>query len=298
MTFKAFFKATQMTEMTALVLAPLSVGMIESFYKYDMMPFGRLALIAVLVWLGLLILNLLKILAFNRHDDWFKAVKSIAGLEQLNVSANTIRLLTGALVAVLAFGLYLLVDMTKIEVLIPVGIAMIFGVLYVTGPKPLWQTPLSEIVFCFGLGYVVPVFVTYSCAYNEIMMPVTFWIEMLWVCLPLVFALALIQFACNSVLIEYNPNWMTMVNIMGKKRTEQTLEVAIFLVCLLPTIAIYLKNAPWTIIGLWIMYPKLRLNVQLYQTTPYREERIHAMIQNAEIIIVFQVLLYAMGMFF
>lgn len=296
MDLKSLFKVMQLKEMSLILLAPIALGGVESFYKFDVINIPLLIYTAVIVFLLGIVISAFHTLSLYRHKVLFE-LESVKGIsESINVSTiRKISYISLALAIILAIGL---IKMTKIDVIFPFAITIILFILYDLGPKPLWKTSLDEVVYSFGIGFLLSSFVTYSQVYFEVSNLFVFYVLMLWVSLPIVLGLACMKFVYNEQLSKHDTDFDTLASIMGEDKTFMVMEVATGLACLMPCIAIYLNDMPWTELFIWLMYPKLVWNLRNYKEEKALNKKLYYIRENTVIIVVFQLLLTIFGIFF
>lgn len=296
MEIKSLLKITQVKSIITILLAPIFLGAVESFYKFDLINIPLFLYTALIVILAGIAVNSYHVLSLYKHK-WFFELEMIKGIKT-QIPLKLVRILAVSTLSIAILMVVILYQFTTLGVIFPFALALLIFFLYAVGPKPLWQTSLNELVYSFGVGYFVTVFITYSQVYFEVTNILSFYILILWVSLPVVLALACMQFVYNQKLAEYNDKMTTMATMMGFNTTFMVMEIATGLACLLPCIAIYLNDMPWTVIFIWLMYPKLVINLRKYLQTTQTDLQMYYVRQNVYIIIVFQLLLTIFGIFF
>ena len=296
MNIKSIIKVLQLKSLFFIMLAPLSIGAVASFYKFDLINIPLFLYTACIIFLASIATNAFHILSLYKHR-WFSELELIKGIKE-QIPFNTIRTIGISSLILTGLLLMILVQWTTLSVIFPLVIALCLFILFSIGPKPLWQTPLNEVIFSFSIGYLLTSFTTYTQVYFEVTNIFSFYLLMLWVSLPLILALACFQFVYNQKLSQYDNKLLTMSNIMGYQGTFFVMEIATILACVLPCLAIYLNYIPWTISLIWIMYPKMVINLRKYEKSTNIDQKMSYIQQNAMIIVVYQVLLTVFGIFF
>lgn len=295
MDIKLLLKMTKLNQLIYLAL-PILMSYIYSLYQYDNINWGISFLLAISLITFVLGVNLLKELTLYRQADGKSAEqKTLIGREKINLSV--LRYFIIGFFA-LSLALFLLVSLLTSWNLLLLGIIpAILGSLYATGKKPLFQTAFAEVIVSFGCGFVIPLLMVYGNVYREQSSLIAFLAEMFWVSLPFIFSFAMIQLAYHSVLAQQEEN-QTMAGIMGRHATNGLIEAMVILSFVLPSLSIYLNYAPGAMILIWLLFPKVWMDTKKFVQQKQQADELSLVRVNAEIIMIFQILLYTLGIFF
>lgn len=292
MKIKTIMQAIKMKLLILLLASPISLGAIEAFYKFDIINIPLLFYVSIILFLGGIGLNSLHILSINKQNHNDEQLFNCEYTEQISI--NIMRLLGYGGIVLSSIMTIILASMTTMNILYLYLVLLIIFLLYLIGYKSLWKTSLNEVIFSFGIGYLLSAFVTYTQVYMEVTNVFSFYVFMLWVSFPIVLSLACIQFVYNQKFITIQ----TMTHLMGQKLTFIVMEVSTLLSCLIPCISTYLNDSPWTVVFIWLMYPKMIINLKKYESVKQNDLKLYYIKENAIIVVSFLLLLTIFGVFF
>lgn len=295
MDIKVFFKMTKLNQLVYILL-PIVMSYIYSLYQYDNINWGISFLIALSILLFILGINLMKEMTLYRHADG-KREEMQTTVGKYNVNRSTLRYLILGFIGASIVLILLAGGLTNWLIVLMACVPALVGILYATGKKPLFATPLAELIVSFGCGFAVLMLMVYGNVYQEQSSIIAFLTEIFWVSLPFDFSFAMIQLAHNSVASQKQPN-LTMAGVMGRHATNGVIEFAVILSFVLPSLSIYLKYAPGAMILIWLVFPKIWLDVKKFVRQKDQASELGEIQVSAEIIMIFQVLLYTLGIFF
>lgn len=295
MNVKLFVKLTKMNQL-AYILLPILMGYIYSLYQYDNISWGLSFILVVAILLFMLGIQLMKELTIYRNAD--PSTEKNTSIGRYCVDVSKVRLMIMSFISVSGLLMVLLAWLTRWEFLIIAAIPFLLGILYVTGKHPLYETPLSELIASFGCGFAIPLLLIYVNVYEEQTSWIAFLIEVLWISLPFIFAFAMIKLSHDSVVAQKDESNITLAGVMGRHTTDGVIEFATVLSFILPSISIYLNYAPGVMILVWLMFPKIWMDIKQFSRQKNQAPELPLIHVGAEMIMIFQVLLYTLGIFF
>lgn len=296
MDVKRFFRLTQF-KYIALVLLPLIFGGVYSLYKFDSLHWGVSTIFFLALPIFLMGVNLLKELTIYRYADTDEKMEE-THVVQWDIDLDKLRrfMWIFLVMGILLMGLSALIS--DVKAFIFIGIIIILSILYVIGPKPIMNTFLSEVIFSFGLGFLVPLTMIYMNTYYEQLSMLDFIMEILWVTLPFVLLYQLFMFGYHLGQIQQGKCEQTLTAYMTVSVTEGVMELLLFLAFLLPFFSIYLDYVSWTILLVWIIFPKLWLDMKKFESENNKAKYFPYIREIVVVATEFQILLYTLGLFF
>lgn len=295
MNIKLFVKLTKMNQL-AYILLPILMGYIYSLYQYDSIHWGVSFLLVIAMISFILGIQLMKELTIYRNANAATESETMIGRYQMDIAK--IRVLIMSFMATSGVLMLLITLLTHWEFLLLAIIPFVLGIFYVTGRRPLYKTPLAELISSFGCGFSVPLLLIYANVYEEQTSWLSFLIEVFWISLPFIFSFAMIQLAHDSVAAQKDESNITLAGIMGRHTTDGVIEFATILSFIFPSISIYFNYAPGVMILMWLMFPKIWMDIKQFIRQKQQAKELPLIHVGAEMIMIFQVLLYMLGVFF
>lgn len=296
MELKRLIRLTQLKQMNYIIFA-IIFGIIYSLYKFDCVHWGLMFLFVVIVLSAMLGMNLLKELMVYRYADSDEEIQKTK-IERLHIDLDKLRRIMWISfgISVVLMALVVLLSTWQVGIFFVIG--AVLGILYVCGRHAIVYSPLNEIILSFGLGFYVPLMTIYINTYFEQLFMFDFIMEILWVTLPLVLSMMILMFGYNLVEKEKGSQRKTLVAFMTKSVTMGVMELMLFLSFVLPLFSIYLDYAPWTMILMWIIFPKLWMNLRRFENQKSQIGLFPYVREITTVTMVFQILLYTLGLFF
>lgn len=278
-------------------LAPILFGAIYALYQYDNVYWGRSFIFAFAVVCFFLFLNLLAALSqFHLAEDEQSQEKTL--IRQLHINVDSLRRFLFILLGLSSLALLSLGFLSSWTfVALAVGGALL-AIFYVYGPRAWKNSVLSEFVFSLGLGMFLPFL---SIQLNLLPGQVSLfelWMQVSWISLPLCFAFAIVIIGLNSIRAQRGEAERTLVAHLHYSAIDGFLELCIFLAFVLPMFSIYLDVAPWLMLIQWFVFPKAWWDIKRFIQDKHQAQHFAYLREIFEMIFVFQVSIYALGLFF
>lgn len=296
MDIKRLIRLTQIKQVNYVIFATI-FGIIYSLYKFDFVHWGLMFLFLIVIISAMLGFNLLKELMNYRFAETDEEIAQTK-VERLHIDLDMLRRIMWLSFAISIVSMVAITMLSTWKVAIFLAIGVVIGIIYVGGKHALVYSPLNEVVLSFGLGFYLPLVTIYINTYFEQLFIFDFIMEILWVTLPLVLALMIVSFGYNLIEKEKGSHRVTLVSLMTKSVTEGLMELMLFLAFVLPLFSIYLDYAPWTMIVSWIIFPKLWMNLRHFENQRSQVALFPYVREIATVIMMFQILLYTLGLFF
>ena len=292
MDVKRFIRLTHF-KYIGFVLLPLIFGMIYSFYKFDMIRFGTMFLFVPAILTGLVGLMMLKALMEYRYADTDAEI-SLTLVEKLQISLDSLRHFmwgnfTLSIILMIAVALF-----TTPGVIIFYGVLFVISLMCVVGKYALIRTPFSELILSLLLGFLLPLMTIYTNVFNEQKQFFPLFMEGLLVCLPFILSLFILVLAYH--LSEETENTLAMKISSGM--ADGIMELFTFLAYALPMFYIYLNYTSWTMLLIWLIFPKAWLDIKRFENDNYSIKEFKSICEAISATMALQSLLYMLGLFF
>jgi len=299
MTIKIFLELVEMKAKTASVF-PFLLGMMYAWYHYEQIYLGNMLFFFVAMFLFNMAVDMLDNYmdyhhATEVHD--YREETNIIGREKL--SLPLIRNLIIIFISVSALmGIYLASQTSWIILFLGI-ISYSVGIFYSAGPRPLSSLPVGEVTSGFTMGFIIPLICVYLNVYDIATFNWSFVGGVLLMSLPAVFAIANLMLANNTCDLEEDVlnNRYTLAYYLGKNRSVQlfkALAIGSFVVVI---ISVLCNVVPWTLLLLWLSFPKIWKNTQQYAQKQIKTETFPLAIKNLAMIVSLEVILFGIGLF-
>ncbi|MGO3732956.1 MAG: prenyltransferase [Vagococcus sp.] len=297
MNFKVFAELVELKAKSASVF-PFLMGLLYAWYHYEQIHLTNM----VLFFISMLLFNMAVDMMDNYMDYHhatdvhdYKHDTNIIGRESL--SLTTIRNMMWAFILVSALiGVYL-ASQTSWIILWLGMFSYAIGIFYSAGPIPLSSLPVGELTSGITMGIIIPLICVYLNIYDIVAFDWYLISHVTIMALPATFAISNLMLANNTCDIEEDilNNRHTLVYYIGKSRAVKLFRLSVIASFVCATIGAILHIVPVTLLGLWLIFPKV-----WQQTTAYSKEQIKTKtfplaIKNLAMIISMQVLLFFIG---
>ncbi|UUV98128.1 prenyltransferase [Vagococcus luciliae] len=300
MNFKVFAELIELKAKAASVF-PFIMGFLYSWYHYQQVK----PMYMLLFFISMLLFNMaVDILdnymdyhnATDAHD--YKEETNIIGRE--NLSLTLVRNMMIGLIAISAIiGIYLASQTSWI--ILWLGMFSYFiGISYSAGPKPLSSLPVGEITSGITMGIVIPLICVYLNLFDIVPFNWNFIINVAILSLPTALAISNLMLANNTCDMEEDilNNRHTLVFYIGKKRAVTLFKTLVILSFVFATIGVILHIVPITLLGIWIIFPKIWKNTLIYSKEQVKIKTFPLAIKNLGMIASSQVVLFFIGLWF
>ncbi|WP_314067746.1 prenyltransferase [uncultured Vagococcus sp.] len=297
MSWKVFAELVELKAKTASVF-PFILGMAYSWYHYQQVYLGNMVFFFIAMVLFNMAVDILDNYmdyhnATDVHD--YKDETNIIGRERL--SLRLVRnLMVGFIFVSAVMGIYLASQTSWVILWLGI-ISYSVGIFYSAGPKPLSSMPVGEVASGLAMGFVIPLICVYLNIYD--VAPFTWQLagQVLLMSLPAVFAIANLMLANNTCDLEEDVlnNRHTLVFYIGKKgaiRLFWFLSLTPFIVI---TVAVTGGLVPWTVLGLWLIFPIIWKNTVAFSKRQVKLETFPLAIKNLALTVMLYALLFVIG---
>lgn len=297
MNFKVFAELVELKAKSASVF-PFLMGLLYAWYHYEQIYLTNM----VLFFISMLLFNMAVDMMDNYMDYHhatdvhdYKHETNIIGRESLSLS--TIRNMMWSFIIVSALmGIYL-ASQTSWVILWLGMFSYAIGIFYSAGPVPLSSLPVGELTSGITMGIIIPLICVYLNIYDIVAFDWYLISHVTIMALPAAFAISNLMLANNTCDMEEDVlnNRHTLVYYIGKTRAVRLFQFSVVASFVSATIGGILHIVPITLLGLWVIFPKV-----WQQTTAYSKEQIKTKtfplaIKNLAMIISMQVLLFFIG---
>lgn len=299
MNFKIFAELVELKAKSASIF-PFALGMLYSWYHYQQLSLSNMLLFFISIVIFNVAVDILdNYMDFHRATDVhdYKEETNIIGREKLSVPLIR-NLIIGFILVSSLLGLYLAYRTSWIVLWLGI-FSFAVGIFYSAGPKPLSTLPVGEIASGFTMGTIIPII----CIYLNVSSQVNFNFSFLWpillFTLPSVCAIANLMLANNTCDLEEDRlnNRHTLVHYIGEKNALRLFKTLVIIAFLTTTLNVALKIVPWTLLFIWLIFPKIWKNTQRYSIKPNKLETFPLAIQNLGLFISVQMILFFVGLF-
>lgn len=300
MNFKVFAELIELKAKAASVF-PFLMGFLYSWYHYQQIK----PLYMLLFFISMLLFNMaVDILdnymdyhnATDVHD--YKDETNIIGRE--NLSLTLVRnIMIGLIIVSALIGIYL-ASQTSWIILWLGMFSYAIGIFYSAGPKPLSSLPVGEVTSGFTMGIVIPLICVYLNLFDIVPFNWEFVANVAILSLPTALAISNLMLANNTCDIEEDilNNRHTLVYYIGKKHAINLFKLLVILSFVFATIGVLLKIVPITLLGIWLIFPKIWKNTLIYSKEQIKTKTFPLAVKNLGIIAVIQVVLFFIGLWF
>lgn len=300
MNFKVFAELIELKAKAASVF-PFIMGFLYSWYHYQQIK----PMYMLLFFISMLLFNMaVDILdnymdyhhATDIHD--YKDETNIIGRE--NLSLTLVRnIMLGLIIISALIGIYL-ASQTSWVILWLGMFSYFIGISYSAGPKPLSSLPVGEITSGITMGIVIPLICVYLNLFDIVPFNWNFIINVAILSLPTALAISNLMLANNTCDMEEDilNNRHTLVFYIGKKRAVTLFKTLVILSFVFATIGVILHIVPITLLGIWIIFPKIWQNTLIYSKEQIKTKTFPLAIKNLGMIALFQVILFFIGLWF
>lgn len=263
----------QFWELTEVYTAPLNLFLILLGGAYAQFHFGVSWNLPFIIYTLTILAFHIAVNIFNNYMDYqnasdnheYKQKTNIIGREKLSLKVvRCYFILFMALSSLLGF---LLVSLTSSWLLFPGLLGFYIGLFYSTGPRPLNSLPIAEMVTALASGYLVPLVALFVLVFPSAeLFTARMAFQFLLVCFPLVLMMFNNLLANNTCdLAEDIVNHRrTLVYYIGKERAVRWLKGGFILSFIFLPILVFFGLAPWPILLLSFLFPKLLRGLQAY----------------------------------
>lgn len=299
MNFKIFAELVELKAKSASIF-PFALGMLYSWYHYQQLSLSNMLLFFISMVIFNMAVDILdNYMDFHRATDVhdYKEETNIIGREKLSVPLIR-NLIIGFILVSSLLGLYLAYRTSWIVLWLGI-FSFAVGIFYSAGPKPLSTLPVGEIASGFTMGTIIPII----CIYLNVSSQVNFNFSFIWpillFTLPSVCAIANLMLANNTCDLEEDRlnNRHTLVHYIGEKNALRLFKTLVIIAFLTTTLNVALKIVPWTLLFIWLIFPKIWKNTQRYSIKPNKLETFPLAIQNLGLFISVQMILFFVGLF-
>lgn len=282
MSLKVFLQVVEIQTKLAS-LFPFAVGVLFSLAYFQQVQLGY----TLLFFIGMITFDMATT-AINNYMDFKKAKSEVYKYEEniigsSNIAPKLVRnMIFGMIIFTAAIGIFLTIK-TGWLFLVMGGICCFIGIFYTFGPIPLSRMPLGEMFsgFTMGLGIFVmtiylnvlqdrPFYLLLDFTKGHFALTGSLWavLAIVWASLPMVFTIANIMLANNlrDLDTDIENHRYTLVYYIGRKQG-----VALFQLLMLACYAIVLIGLlfgvyRWPILFVFLSFPTVWKNVQLFKT--------------------------------
>lgn len=298
MNFKVFAELIELKAKAASVF-PFLMGFLYSWYHYEQVkPFYML-----LFFVSMILFNMFVDIwdnymdyhnATDIHD--YKEETNIIGRENLSLSLIK-NMMSFSLISSAIIGIYLASQTSWI--ILWLGLfSYAMGILYSAGPRPLSSLPVGEITSGVTMGIVIPLICVYINVYDLVSFNWGFIGGVIMLSLPTALAISNLMLANNTCDVEEDilNNRHTLVYYIGKKRAVMLFKILALSSFIIVTISSIMGIVPITLLGLWLVFPKIWKNVSTFSKEQIKTKTFSLAVQNLGIIALVQVILFALGL--
>ncbi|MGX6970070.1 prenyltransferase [Vagococcus bubulae] len=300
MNFKVFAELIELKAKAASVF-PFIMGFLYSWYHYQQVK----PLYMFLFFISMLLFNMAVDILDNYMDYHhatdhhnYKEETNIIGRE--NLSLTLVRnIMLGLIIISALIGVYL-ASQTNWVILWLGMFSYFIGISYSAGPKPLSSLPVGEITSGITMGIVIPLICVYLNLFDIVPFNWNFIINVAILSLPTALAISNLMLANNTCDMEEDilNNRHTLVFYIGKKRAVTLFKTLVILSFVFATIGVILHIVPITLLGIWIVFPKIWQNTLIYSKKQIKTKTFPLAIKNLGMIALFQVILFFIGLWF
>lgn len=297
MSWAIFAELVELKAKTASIF-PFVLGMAYSWYHYQQIYLGNMVFFFVAMVLFNMAVDMLDNYmdyhnATDLHD--YKEETNIIGRE--NLSLGLVRnLMVGFIVVSAAMGIYLASQTSWVIFWLGL-ISYSVGIFYSAGPKPLSSLPVGEVASGLAMGFIIPLICVYLNIYD--LMPFTWSLvgQVFVMALPAVFAIANLMLANNTCDVEEDilNNRHTLVYYIGKQNAVRLFVFLAISPFVVATLAVLTKLVPWTILGLWLIFPVIAKNTLAFAKKQVKLETFPLAIKNLAITVMVYAILFSIG---
>lgn len=298
MNFKVFAELIELKAKAASVF-PFLMGFLYSWYHYEQVkPFYML-----LFFVSMILFNMFVDIwdnymdyhnATDIHD--YKEETNIIGRENLSLSLIK-NMMSFSLISSAIIGIYLASQTSWI--ILWLGLfSYAMGILYSAGPRPLSSLPVGEITSGVTMGIVIPLICVYINVYDLVSFNWGFIGGVIMLSLPTALAISNLMLANNTCDVEEDilNNRHTLVYYIGKKRAVILFKILALSSFIIVTISSIMGIVPITLLGLWLVFPKIWKNVSTFSKEQIKTKTFSLAVQNLGIIALVQVILFSLGL--
>lgn len=298
MNFKVFAELIELKAKAASVF-PFLMGFLYSWYHYEQVkPFYML-----LFFVSMILFNMFVDIwdnymdyhnATDIHD--YKEETNIIGRENLSLSLIK-NMMSFSLISSAIIGIYLASQTSWI--ILWLGLfSYTMGILYSAGPRPLSSLPVGEITSGVTMGIVIPLICVYINVYDLVSFNWGFIGGVIMLSLPTALAISNLMLANNTCDVEEDilNNRHTLVYYIGKKRAVMLFKILALSSFIIVTISSIMGIVPITLLGLWLVFPKIWKNVSTFSKEQIKTKTFSLAVQNLGIIALVQVILFSLGL--
>lgn len=298
MNFKVFAELIELKAKAASVF-PFLMGFLYSWYHYEQVkPFYML-----LFFVSMILFNMFVDIwdnymdyhnATDIHD--YKEETNIIGRENLSLSLIK-NMMSFSLISSAIIGIYLASQTSWI--ILWLGLfSYAMGILYSAGPRPLSSLPVGEITSGVTMGIVIPLICVYINVYDLVSFNWGFIGGVIMLSLPTALAISNLMLANNTCDVEEDilNNRHTLVYYIGKKRAVMLFKILALSSFIIVTISSIMGIVPITLLGLWLVFPKIWKNVSTFSKEQIKTKTFSLAVQNLGIIALVQVILFSLGL--
>ncbi len=298
MNFKVFAELIELKAKAASVF-PFLMGFLYSWYHYEQVkPFYML-----LFFVSMILFNMFVDIwdnymdyhnATDIHD--YKEETNIIGRENLSLSLIK-NMMSFSLISSAIIGIYLASQTSWI--ILWLGLfSYAMGILYSAGPRPLSSLPVGEITSGVTMGIVIPLICVYINVYDLVSFNWGFIGGVIMLSLPTALAISNLMLANNTCDVEEDilNNRHTLVYYIGKKRAVMLFKILALSSFIIVTISSIMGIVPITLLGLWLVFPKIWKNVSNFSKEQIKTKTFSLAVQNLGIIALVQVILFSLGL--
>lgn len=298
MNFKVFAELIELKAKAASVF-PFLMGFLYSWYHYEQVkPFYML-----LFFVSMILFNMFVDIwdnymdyhnATDIHD--YKEETNIIGRENLSLSLIK-NMMSFSLISSAIIGIYLASQTSWI--ILWLGLfSYAMGILYSAGPRPLSSLPVGEITSGVTMGIVIPLICVYINVYDLVSFNWGFIGGVIMLSLPTALAISNLMLANNTCDVEEDilNNRHTLVYYIGKKRAVMLFKILALSSFIIVTISSIMGIVPITLLGLWLVFPKIWKNVSTFSKEQIKTKTFSLAVQNLGIIALVQAILFSLGL--
>jgi len=298
MNFKVFAELIELKAKAASVF-PFIMGFLYSWYHYQhIKPLNML-----LFFISMLLFNMaVDILdnymdyhhATDVHD--YKEETNIIGRE--NLSLPLVRnIMIALIISSACIGIYL-ASQTSWVILWLGMFSYFIGIAYSAGPIPLSSLPVGEVTSGVTMGIVIPLICIYLNLYDVVSFNWDFVSRVIILSLPTALAISNLMLANNTCDREEDilNNRHTLVFYIGRKRAVSLFKLLVILSFVFATLGVILKIVPITMLGIWVIFPKIWQNTLSYCKEQIKTKTFPLAIKNLGMLALTQVVLFFIGL--
>ncbi|WP_326717044.1 prenyltransferase [Vagococcus jeotgali] len=298
MNFKVFAELIELKAKAASVF-PFLMGFLYSWYHYEQVkPFYML-----LFFVSMILFNMF-VDIWDNYMDYHNATEihdykeetNIIGRENLSLSLIK-NMMSFSLISSAIIGIYLASQTSWI--ILWLGLfSYAMGILYSAGPRPLSSLPVGEITSGVTMGIVIPLICVYINVYDLVSFNWEFIGGVIMLSLPTALAISNLMLANNTCDVEEDilNNRHTLVYYIGKKRAVMLFKILVLSSFIIVTISSIMGIVPITLLGLWLVFPKIWKNVSTFSKEQIKTKTFSLAVQNLGIIALVQVILFSLGL--